>query len=124
LRHSAIFVTAPDITYLLAGLGIGLFVTAHYASSRTLLTRLVDPEKLPAFFGLYSISGTATVWLGSLLIKVATERLGTQQAGFIPIVMLLTFGLAGVWFVRGGGWSLRPGCGTDSSPKLQRPEAS
>lgn len=103
LWNGPMFRTAPEVIYLVIGFGVAIFVTAHYASSRTLLTRLTPPGKTASFFGLYALSGTVTVWLGSLLVKVATDTFQSQQAGFAPIAGLLLLGLIGMFFVRGGG---------------------
>lgn len=103
LWNGPMFRTMPEIIYLVIGFGVAIFVVAHYASSRTLLTRLSPPEKLPAFFGLYAMSGTATVWVGSFLVALFTALSGSQQGGFIPIAALLFLGLIGMFFVKGGG---------------------
>jgi len=102
LWNAPLFRTIPELAYLAMAAGVALFVTAHYASSRTLLTRLAPVDKLPAFFGLYALSGTATAWLGSLLVKLFTQIFHTQQAGFVPIALLLVLGFLGMMFVRGG----------------------
>lgn len=96
------FRTPPELVFLLIGFGTAIFVTASYASSRTMVTRIAPPGRTAAYFGLYALSGTATVWLGSLLVKLATSAFGTQEAGFAPIAALLTIGLIGMMFVRGG----------------------
>ena len=103
LWDGPMFRTLPEIIYLAIGFGVAIFVTAQYASSRTLLTRLVPAEKLPAFFGLYALSGSLTVWIGSLLVGVFTALTQSQTGGFIPIAGLLALGLAGMMFVKGGG---------------------
>lgn len=103
LWNGPMFRTLPEVIYLAIGFGVAVFVTAQYASSRTLLTRLVPPEKLPAFFGLYALSGTLTVWIGSMLVGLFTSLTHSQTGGFIPIAGLLALGLAGMMFVRGGG---------------------
>jgi UMF1 family MFS transporter len=105
--HGPVFRTTPELIYLAFSCGVALFVTAHYASSRTLLTRLAPADKLPALFGLYALSGTATVWLGSLLVKLATQAFHSQKAGFIPIALLLVLGFIGMAFVKGGGREAR-----------------
>jgi len=97
-----LFRTAPELIYLGLGLLIAVFVTAQYASSRTLLIRLCPPDKTAAFFGLYALSGTATVWLGSLLVALATAIFKSQVGGFLPVAALLLLGLCGLFFVRGG----------------------
>lgn len=103
LWNGPMFRTLPEVLYLVIGFGTAIFVTAHYASSRTLLTRLTPPGKTASFFGLYALSGTVTVWIGSLLVRVFTETFGSQQAGFFPIAGLLLVGLIGMFFVKGGG---------------------
>jgi len=103
LWNGPVFTHLPDLVYLVNGFFVAIFVVAHYASSRTLLTRLVPAEKLPSFFGLYALSGTVTVWIGSLLVSIFTALIGTQQGGFVPIAGLLLAGLIGMFFVKGGG---------------------
>ena len=107
-----VFRTLPDLIYLLISFANSIFITASYASSRTLLTRLTPPEQTGAFFGLYALSGTATVWIGSALVLLATHITGTQQAGFAALAMLMALGFIGLLFVRGGGRAARgPGSG-------------
>jgi UMF1 family MFS transporter len=100
--NGPLFRTLPEIIYLALGLLIAVFVTAQYASSRTLLVRLAPPDRMAAFFGLFSLSGTATMWLGSLLVALATKVFASQVAGFIPIAGLLALGLVGLFTVKGG----------------------
>jgi UMF1 family MFS transporter len=97
------FRTLPDLIYLLIGFSNAVFITAHYASSRTLLTRLTPPERTATFFGVYALSGTATVWLGSFLVNLGTHIFHTQQGGFGMIAILLALGFVGLLFVRGDG---------------------
>ena len=97
------FRTAPELVYLALAAGLSIFITASYASSRTLLTRLTPPEETGTFFGLYALSGTATLWIGSALVLVATHVTRTQQAGFVALAVLMTLGFLGLLFVRGGG---------------------
>ena len=97
------FTTLPELVFLGLGCGLAITVTAAYASSRTLLTRLVPAEQLGTFFGLYALAGTATMWLGPLLVQLATDIGGTQAAGFVPVIGLLAVGLLLLLFVKGGG---------------------
>jgi UMF1 family MFS transporter len=103
LWNGPMFRTLPEVVYLLIGLGTAVFVCSQYASSRTLLTRLVPEDKAASYFGLYALSGTVTAWLGSFLVGVSTHVFKTQQAGFAPIALLLLIGLVGMMFVKGGG---------------------
>lgn len=101
--NSPLFGTLPELVYLLCGFGLAIFITAAYASSRTLLTRLAPSDKIGGFFGLYALSGAATAWLGPMLVGAFTAGFNSQRAGFIPIAGLLLVGFIGLLFVRGGG---------------------
>lgn len=96
------FATLPEVVFLCVAMSNAVFVTAQYASSRTLLTRLTPPGRTGAFFGIYALSGTATVWLGSFLVNVGTTITQSQQGGFAAIALLLVAGFALLAFVRGG----------------------
>ena len=98
-----IFTTAPELGLIACGFLGAVTVTAAYSSSRTLLTRVVPPEKIGIFFGLFVIAGTATMWLGPLLVQLATDFTGSQRAGLLPLSGLLAAGLLVLQFVRGGG---------------------
>jgi UMF1 family MFS transporter len=67
-----------------------------------MLVRLTPPDQMGSVFGLAALTGSATNWLAPLLIGVFTATWGSQQAGFVPLLILLGLGLAGMLFVRGG----------------------
>ena len=97
------FRTLPEWVFLGIGFSNAVFITAHFASSRTLLTRLTPPAQTGAFFGVFALSGTATSWLGPFLVNQGTRIFKSQQGGFATITLLLAVGLTGLMFVRGGG---------------------
>lgn len=94
------FSTLPELAFLIAVFLTAIGVTAAYASSRTLLVRLVPESEAGVFFGLYALSGSATFWLAPALVEGFTRAYGTQQAGFYPIIGLLLIGLALLSFVK------------------------
>ena len=101
--HGPLFRTQPDIALLVCGFLGAVSVTAAYASRRTMLTRVVPPERVGVFFGLFAIAGSATMWLGPLLVEVATRASGSQRIGLLPDAGLVLAGLAVLLFVKGGG---------------------
>jgi len=121
LWNGPFFRTWPELIFLLIGFSNATFITAHYASSRTLLTRLTPPEQTGAFFGVYALSGTATVWLGSFLVNLGTHVFKSQQGGFGMISLLLAIGFCGLLFVRGDG---RVNTGPDSRPAGRNPASA
>jgi UMF1 family MFS transporter len=98
-----LFRTAPDLALLSCGFLGAVSVTAAYASRRTLLTRVVPPARVGVFFGLFAIAGSATMWLGPLLVEIATQVSGSQRVGLLPNAGLVLVGLIVLLFVRGGG---------------------
>lgn len=102
LWNGPIFRTAPELALIACGFLGAVGVTAAYASSRTMLTRVVPPHKVGVFFGLFVIAGTATMWLGPMLVQIATDLSGSQRIGLLPISGLLLAGLITLHFVRGG----------------------
>jgi MFS transporter, UMF1 family len=94
------FNTLPEITYLAVVSVIAISITAAYASSRTFMTRLAPKNMIGELFGIYALAGTATVWMGPLLVDSLT-RWGQRnmpdwalQVGFGSIVVLLVAGFA------------------------------
>jgi MFS transporter, UMF1 family len=106
LWNGPVFQHWPDVVFVLIGFSNAIFITAQYASSRTMLTRLTPPSQTGAFFGVYALSGVATSWLGPTLVNAGTRLTESQQGGFATIVLLLLVGLIGLFFVRGGGRSV------------------
>jgi MFS transporter, UMF1 family len=100
------FRTLPEWIFTLIGFSNATFITAHYASSRTLLTRLTPPEQTGAFFGAYAVSGTATSWLAPFMVNLGTHLFKSQQGGFAMITVLLAIGFCGLLFLRHGNRQL------------------
>ena len=100
LWQGPVFTKLPELVFLAIGGVIAVFNTAIFASSRTFLTHLIPPGQSGAFFGLYALSGTATVWLGPLVVQTAVRTFESQQAGNVAIAILLGLGLIPLSLVR------------------------
>ena len=100
LWNGPVFTTVPEIVFLALGGVVAVFNTALFASSRTFLTRLIPPGQSGAFFGLYALAGTATVWLGPLVVKWTVSTFQSQQAGNVAIAILMALGLIALSLVR------------------------
>lgn len=100
LWDGPMFTTLPEIAFVAIGCLNAIGICGCYASSRSMLTTLATPDTIGSWFGLYALSGTVTVWLGSALVGAVTGWWGTQQAGFIALVALLLLGLGGMSFVK------------------------
>lgn len=82
----------PDIIFYIVGGMIGAFGGTLQAASRTMLTRLADPERMTAAFGLYALAGKATAFLAPALVAAATALSADQQIGIAPVVALFVLG--------------------------------
>ncbi len=100
------FRTLPEIVYFGVVSFIAVSITAAYASSRTLMTRISPPEMIGELFGIYALAGTATVWMGPLLVDTLTRWAKINapewalQIGFGSIVLLLIGGFIILWDVK------------------------
>lgn len=100
LWNGPVFTKTPELVFLAIGAVVAVFNTAIFASSRTLLTRLIPPGQSGAFFGLFALSGTATVWLGPLAVQTAVSTFHSQQAGNVAIAILMALGFIPLSLVR------------------------
>ncbi|MFD2741427.1 MFS transporter [Sulfitobacter aestuarii] len=83
----------PDLLFYLSGASIGAAGGALQASSRNMLTRQGDPDRMTEAFGLYALSGKATSFLAPALIAIASDVSGSQRIGVTPVIGLFLFGL-------------------------------
>lgn len=88
-----IFNTLSDLVYLSSALFLAITATASISSSRSMLVYMAPPERVGEFFGLYSICGNVTVWLGPLLVEIFTVVSGSQRIGMSAIGLLFFLGL-------------------------------
>ncbi len=80
--------------FWVAGLALGIFVGPAQAASRSLLARMAPPAQRNQLFGLFTLSGKATAFLGPLLVGAVTLGSGSQRAGMAVILGLWLVGLA------------------------------
>jgi UMF1 family MFS transporter len=73
-------------------LPIGLFYGPSQSASRSLMARLAPPDHANALFGLYTLSGRATGFVGPAALAAITGATGSQRAGMTVIVVLLGAG--------------------------------
>jgi UMF1 family MFS transporter len=95
-----IFQTAPELAYIGFAMIIAISITAAFASSRSLMARLAPEGMQGEIFGLYAMAGSATAWLGPMVVEYFTEAYHSQRAGFAAISILLFAGFAALLFVK------------------------
>jgi UMF1 family MFS transporter len=93
----------PDVLFYVAGALIGAAGGALQASSRNMMTRQGNPNRMTESFGLYALSGKATSFLAPALIALASDLTGSQRLGITPIVGLFVIGLILLLWVKPQG---------------------
>lgn len=93
----------PDVTFFIAGAVIGAAGGALQASSRNMMTRQANPERMTEAFGLYALSGKATSFLAPALIALTSQITGSQRLGVSPVVGLFIIGLVLLFWVKPKG---------------------
>ena len=90
---AALAVLAPSkALFWVAGILVGIFAGPNQSASRSLLGRLVPPDKENEFYGFFAFSGKATAFAGPFLLGVLTQLFGSQRAGVSVVVVLLAAG--------------------------------
>ena len=88
-----LYPTLPDKVFLVAQCSIAWFVTGGLVTSRSMMAKLAPREMLTEFFGIYSLSGTATSFVGPAAIGIVTAVTQQQRMGVLVGVFFLFVGL-------------------------------
>lgn len=94
------FDTLPKIAYTVLIDVTALCIVAGYANGRTMMARIAPVEKMTEFFGLMSLSGTATTFFAPVLVTWLTYWTQSQRAGMIGVAIWLAAGWFWMFFVR------------------------
>ena len=91
---AALFASAPERAYIVLGCLIGAAGGPLQAASRTLLIRMAPRDRVAQYFGLLSLTGKVTSFIGPLLIGIVTAATASQKAGMAMLVVFFVTGLA------------------------------
>jgi UMF1 family MFS transporter len=97
---SPYFSTLPELLYFANTQLFAMFITVAFASARTMLARIAPTELMTQFFGLFALSGTATAFLGPLVVGWFTLHFESQRAGYASLLILLVGGFVMTLFVK------------------------
>ncbi len=96
----ALFATWPQLIFLALSSGNALFIVAGYANTRTMMARIAPFEKMTEFFGLMSLSGTATTFFAPVSVALLTSWTHSQRGGMVAIAALLVLGWLWMFWVK------------------------
>lgn len=98
-----LYPTLPDKVFLVTQCSIAFFVTGGLVTARAMMAKLSPREMLTEFFGIYSMSGQATSFVGPIAIGIVTALFHAQRAGVLVGVFFLLIGLLIMFAVKEGG---------------------
>jgi MFS transporter, UMF1 family len=88
-----LYAGAAEKAYVAMGLLIGLVAGPLQSASRALLVRTAPPDAIGQYFGLFALSGKVTSFAGPILVALATQAFGVQQAGLAVLFVMFGAGL-------------------------------
>ena len=89
----ALFSSSAERAYLVLGCLIGAAGAPLQAASRSLLIRMAPKDRIAQYFGLFTLTGKVTSFIGPLLIGIVTAATGSQKAGMATLVLFFATGL-------------------------------
>ncbi|MGH1330289.1 MAG: MFS transporter [Paracoccaceae bacterium] len=108
-RSSVLFIPVeagsamPDIAFYICGCLIGAAGGAIQSSSRSMMVRQANPERMTEAFGLYALAGKATSFIAPGAIALMTDFTGSQRLGISPLIVLFLLGLILLIWVKPNG---------------------
>ncbi len=81
--------TAFRVAATLVGLGLG----PNQSASRSLMARFAPADRRAEFFGIFSLSGKATAWVGTAAFGLLRDLTGSQRVALAPLALMLAVGL-------------------------------
>ena len=90
---TAILFTYTVSTFFLLASINGLFIGPIQSASRVVITSMLNRNNQAKGFGLFSMSGKLTSFLGPLLVSTVTFLTDSQRIGFSAAIILLLAGL-------------------------------
>lgn len=78
--------------FWILGLGLSVCVGPIQAASRSLMIRIAPPELITEMFGLFTLSGKITAFMGPWVLAWVTLIFDSQRAGMSTVLFFLTFG--------------------------------
>ena len=102
-----LFAAPAERAYLALGCLIGAAGGPLQAASRTLLIQLAPKDRIAQYFGLFTLTGKLTSFVGPLLIGVVTAVTHSQKAGMAMLVLFFVAGLTLLTLVNAGNGARR-----------------
>jgi len=95
-----LFPSLPDKVFLVTQCSIAFFITGGMVTGRSLMAKIAPRTMLNEFFGLYTMSGTATSFVGPAVIGSLTWLFASQRVGVAVGIVFLLIGVVVMFRVK------------------------
>ena len=95
-----LFGSVQEKVFMGFALLLGFCMGPMQAASRTLIARLAPEGMTGEFYGLFALSGRATVWMAPLAIGIVTAATQSTRLGVACVLPFLVLGFVLLWGVR------------------------
>ncbi|MCO6188027.1 MFS transporter [Rhizobium sp. L1K21] len=95
--QGGLFGTAAEKLYIFFSLFTGLAFGPIQASSRSYLSRSIEPEEAGRYFGIYALTGRITSFMATAAFSIATAISGSAYWGMATISLFFVAGLVLLW---------------------------
>jgi len=92
--------TLPELGFVASAICVAIGSGPAIASMRALMAKIAPLERMTAYFGLYSLVGKATFFLGPLAYAAASRALGNSQLALGVCFVFLAVGIVAFMNVR------------------------
>lgn len=93
ISGAVILMVQDKVFFIGLAMVLGIFIGPVQAASRTMITRLCEPDWVTQSYGLYAFTGKSVSFLGPLCFGLAVSVFHTQQAGMVSIILFWVTGL-------------------------------
>jgi UMF1 family MFS transporter len=90
---TALLIVEQVLWFWILGIALGSFFGPVQSASRSLMARLAPKDLTGQMFGLFSLSGKATAYVGPAAVGWVTAMADSQRVGMSVILVLLSAGL-------------------------------
>lgn len=90
---AGLLVIESKLWFWALALVLGVFFGPAQAASRSMIARLAPPSHRAQMFGLFSLSGRVTAFVGPAVLAWTTAAAGSQRAGMATILAFFVTGL-------------------------------
>lgn len=89
----ALVLVRSETVFVVLGCALGLFVGPAQAAGRSMMAKLAPHDLETEAFGLFGLAGKVTVFLGPLVLGLATQVSGSQRVGMSTVLVFFVAGI-------------------------------